>query len=139
MVAPRGDGSYQKMIVAGSMTNLFILDDWGLEKLLQEQSLDMFEVLEDRYGRGFTIVIAQVPAVIAQVHVDQWHETISDFTLADTILHQRRRALATRPTSPNRWLSSNGRGAPFPEICSLASWLWRLARSSVLRFRNREK
>jgi DNA replication protein DnaC len=79
LVAARGDGSYQKMIAAATKTNLLILDDWGLEKLSREQSLDMLEVLEDRYGRGSTIVTAQVP-------VDQWHETISDPTLADAIL-----------------------------------------------------
>ncbi|CAO0822359.1 hypothetical protein DFAR_2980006 [Desulfarculales bacterium] len=70
MVAARGDGSYQKMIVASSKTNLLILDDWGIEKLSREQSLDMLEVLEDRYDRGATIVTAQVP-------VDQWYETVS--------------------------------------------------------------
>lgn len=79
LVAARGDGSYQKMIAATTKTNLLILDDWGLEKLSREQSLDMLEVLEDRYGRGSTIVTAQVP-------LDQWHETISDPTLADAIL-----------------------------------------------------
>ncbi|CAO0824360.1 hypothetical protein DFAR_620020 [Desulfarculales bacterium] len=79
MVAARGDGSYQKMIVASSKIHLLILDDEGLEKLLREQSLDMLEVLEDRYGPGATIVTAQVP-------VDQWHETVSDSTRADAIL-----------------------------------------------------
>ncbi|CAO0823939.1 hypothetical protein DFAR_390003 [Desulfarculales bacterium] len=79
MVATRGDGSYQKVIVANSKTNLLVLDDWGLEKLSREQSLDMFEILEDRYGRGPTIVTAQVP-------VDQWHETVTDPTRADAIL-----------------------------------------------------
>ncbi|CAO0820500.1 hypothetical protein DFAR_1630002 [Desulfarculales bacterium] len=59
------------MIVASSKATLLILDDWGLEKLSREQSLDMLDVLEDRYGRGATIVIAQVP-------VDQWHKIISD-------------------------------------------------------------
>ncbi|CAO0819691.1 hypothetical protein DFAR_1070006 [Desulfarculales bacterium] len=39
----------------------------------------MLEVLEDRYGRGSTIVTAQVP-------VDQWHETISEPTVADALL-----------------------------------------------------
>lgn len=39
----------------------------------------MLEVLEDRYGRASTILTVQVP-------VDQWHETISDSTLADAIL-----------------------------------------------------
>ncbi|CAO0823809.1 hypothetical protein DFAR_3920017 [Desulfarculales bacterium] len=67
------------MIVASFKTNLLILDDWGLEKLLQEQSLDMLKVLEDRYGRGVTIVTAKVP-------VDQWHETINNLTLADAII-----------------------------------------------------
>jgi DNA replication protein DnaC len=67
------------MIAAGSRTNLLILDGWGLEKLSREQSLDMLEILEDSYGRASTIVTAQVPP-------DQWHETISDPTLADAIL-----------------------------------------------------
>ncbi|CAO0823347.1 hypothetical protein DFAR_3990054 [Desulfarculales bacterium] len=58
MVAARGDGSYQKMIVASSKTNLLIMDDWGLEKLSREQSLDMLKGLEDRYGRGPNIVTA---------------------------------------------------------------------------------
>ncbi|CAO0822029.1 hypothetical protein DFAR_2780004 [Desulfarculales bacterium] len=49
------------MIVASSKTNLLILNDWGLEKLSWEQSLDMLEVLEDRYGRGSTIITTQVP------------------------------------------------------------------------------
>ncbi|CAO0823426.1 hypothetical protein DFAR_3690066 [Desulfarculales bacterium] len=31
MVAARGDGSYQKMIVASFKTNLLILDGWGRE------------------------------------------------------------------------------------------------------------
>ncbi|CAO0821448.1 hypothetical protein DFAR_2330035 [Desulfarculales bacterium] len=79
MVAPRGDGSYQKMIVASSKINLLILDGWGLEKLSRAQSLDMLEGLEERYGQGSTIVTAQVP-------VDQWHKTISDPTMADAIL-----------------------------------------------------
>ncbi|CAO0821364.1 hypothetical protein DFAR_220011 [Desulfarculales bacterium] len=45
-----------KMIVADPKINLFILDDWGLERLSRKQSLGMLEVLENCYGRGFTIV-----------------------------------------------------------------------------------
>ncbi|CAO0819862.1 hypothetical protein DFAR_1150020 [Desulfarculales bacterium] len=69
----------QKMVVASSETSLFILGDWGLEKLPQEQSLDVLAILEGRYGRGATIVTPQVL-------VDQGHEIISDPTLADAIL-----------------------------------------------------
>ncbi|CAO0821229.1 hypothetical protein DFAR_2210037 [Desulfarculales bacterium] len=39
----------------------------------------MLEVLEDGYGRGATIVTVQIP-------VDQWHQAISDSTMADAIL-----------------------------------------------------
>ena len=39
----------------------------------------MLEVLEDRHGRGSTIVTSQLP-------VDQWFEVIGDPTLADAIL-----------------------------------------------------
>ncbi|CAO0824528.1 hypothetical protein DFAR_680018 [Desulfarculales bacterium] len=68
-----------KIIVASSRANLFILNDWGLENLSRERSLDMLEILENRYGRGATIVTVQVS-------VDQWHETINDPTLANAIL-----------------------------------------------------
>ena len=40
---------------------------------------DLLEILEDRHGRGSTIVTSQLP-------VDHWHEAIGDPTLADAIL-----------------------------------------------------
>ncbi|CAO0824636.1 hypothetical protein DFAR_760005 [Desulfarculales bacterium] len=45
MVAARGDGNYQKMIIAGSKTNLLILDDWVLKNLSREQSLNTLEAM----------------------------------------------------------------------------------------------
>ena len=59
--------------------DLLILDDWGLAVLSQAQRIDLLEILEDRNGRGSTIVTSQVP-------VDQWHEMIGEPTLADAIL-----------------------------------------------------
>jgi DNA replication protein DnaC len=55
------------------------LDDWGLSVLTQGQRIDLLEILEDRNGRGATIITSQVP-------VDQWHEVIGDPTLADACL-----------------------------------------------------
>src|SRR4030095_3087591 len=40
---------------------------------------DVLELLEDRHGRGATIVTSQFP-------VDHWHDVIGDPTLADAIL-----------------------------------------------------
>ena len=75
----RADGSYDKFVKACSKTDLLIIDDWGLKRLDQQQSLDLLELLEDRYNLKSTIVAAQIPA-------NKWHETIADPTLADAIL-----------------------------------------------------
>ena len=75
----RGDGRHARMLKNLARVELLILDDWGLSVLTQGQRIDLLEVLEDRNGRGSTIVTSQVPA-------DQWHEVIGDPTLADAIL-----------------------------------------------------
>jgi DNA replication protein DnaC len=54
---------------------LLILDDWGLEPLSAEQHRDMLEIIEERYGRGATLITSQVP-------VDRWHDLIGDSTLS---------------------------------------------------------
>jgi DNA replication protein DnaC len=77
--AARADGSYGRFIRTCSKTDLLIIDDWGLKRLDQQQSLDLLELLEDRYNLKSTIVAAQIPA-------DKWHETIADPTLADAIM-----------------------------------------------------
>jgi DNA replication protein DnaC len=35
---------------------LLILDDWGLEPLGPEQRRDLLEIVEERYGRGATLI-----------------------------------------------------------------------------------
>jgi hypothetical protein len=75
----RADGSYPKKMAAYAKTSLIALDDWGLDRLTREQSLDLLELLEDRHGLKSTLVAAQVP-------IDHWHEIIGDPTLADAIL-----------------------------------------------------
>lgn len=75
----RGDGRHARMLKNLARVELLILDDWGLSVLTQGQRIDLLEILEDRNGRGSTIVTSQVPA-------EQWHEVIGDPTLADAIL-----------------------------------------------------
>src|SRR5690606_25465003 len=45
----RGDGRYPKVLKALARTDLLILDDWGPEKLIDEQRRDLLEIIEDRY------------------------------------------------------------------------------------------
>jgi DNA replication protein DnaC len=75
----RGDGRYARLMRALGGVKLLILDDWGLEPLTAEQRHDLLEIVEDRYGRGATLITSQVP-------VDRWHDLIGDPTLADAIL-----------------------------------------------------
>ena len=75
----RGDGRYPRLMRALGGVKLLILDDWGLEPLGPEQRRDLLEIVEERYGRGATMITSQIP-------VDRWHDIIGDPTLADAIL-----------------------------------------------------
>lgn len=75
----RGDGRYPRLMRALGGVKLLILDDWGLEPFGPEHRRDLLEIVEERYGRGATLITSQVP-------VDRWHDVIGDLTLADAIL-----------------------------------------------------
>lgn len=75
----KGDGRYPKLMAALAKTALLILDDWGLASLSDENRRDILELLEDRHGRGATLVTSQLP-------VEHWHEALGNPTLADAIL-----------------------------------------------------
>ena len=88
----RGDGRYARLMRALGGVKLLILDDWGLEPLTAEQRHDLLEIVEDRYGRGATLITSQIP-------VDRWHDLIGDPTLADAILDR----IVQRPSHPVAW------------------------------------
>jgi DNA replication protein DnaC len=75
----RGDGRYARVMRSLNGAQLLILDDWGLEPLDGGARRDLYEILEERYGRRSTILTSQVP-------VDKWHDVIGDPTYADAIL-----------------------------------------------------
>lgn len=101
----KGDGRHARLLKSIARIDVLILDDWGLGILAPTERRDLLEILEDRQGRGSTIVTSQLP-------VDHWHEAIGDPTLADAILDRlvhnahrltlsgeslRRRANVTKP------------------------------------------
>jgi DNA replication protein DnaC len=75
----RGDGQHARLLKMLARVDLLILDDWGLAPMLPDQRRDLLEIMEDRHGRGSTIVTSQLP-------VEHWHEIIGDPTIADAIL-----------------------------------------------------
>ena len=58
---------------------LLILDDWGLKKFSVEESHELSELFERRYGRAATIISGQIPSTA-------WHDLFPDPTQADAIL-----------------------------------------------------
>lgn len=75
----KADGRYDHILKNLAKTHLMVIDDWGLRKLVKEQSHDLLEILEDRHGLKSTLVTSQIPT-------ENWHEIIGDPTMADAIL-----------------------------------------------------
>jgi DNA replication protein DnaC len=74
-----GDGSFPKLFRTLTRVDLLILDDWGPDRLSANQRRDLMEIVEERYGRGSTLITSQLP-------VNSWHEVIGEPTFADAIL-----------------------------------------------------
>lgn len=73
------DGSYPKLLDSLAKASLLIIDDWLRDPLSHNQARDLLEILDDRYGRHSTLVVAQIP-------VSEWHQQIQEPTIADAIL-----------------------------------------------------
>jgi DNA replication protein DnaC len=74
----RADGSYVRLLTKLARLDVLLIDDWGLAPVQDTERRDLLEILEDRYGVRSTIVTSQLPPA-------QWHDYLSDATLADAI------------------------------------------------------
>jgi DNA replication protein DnaC len=74
-----GDGRFTRLFLTLVKADLLILDDWGPDRLTANQRRDLMEIVEDRYGRGSTLITSQLP-------LDKWHDVVDDPTFADAIL-----------------------------------------------------
>ena len=75
----RIDGSYAKLMPRLLKIDLLIIDDWGLERLTQEQRQDVLEIIEDRHRLKSLMMTSQLPT-------QSWHEMVADPTMADAIM-----------------------------------------------------
>ena len=71
-----GDGRFPRLFRLLVKSDLLVLDDWGPDRLSAGQRRDLMEIIEDRYGRGSTLITSQLP-------VATWHEVIGEPTLGD--------------------------------------------------------
>ncbi len=58
---------------------MLVFDDFGLQHLDQNIRLALLQIMEDRYGKGSTIITSQLP-------IKKWYDYINDPTLADAIM-----------------------------------------------------
>jgi DNA replication protein DnaC len=91
----RGDGRYARTLKVIARADLLILDDWGLAALATSERRDLLEILEDRHGRGATIVTSQLP-------VDTWHDVIGDPNTTGC-RHSRRGGIYADRDRPASW------------------------------------
>lgn len=79
MKVAKADGSYLKELAKIEKVNLLLIDDFGITPLDAQSRATLMEIIEDRHGKGSTIITSQVP-------VNMWHEVIGEQTIADAIL-----------------------------------------------------
>jgi DNA replication protein DnaC len=53
---------------------LLLIDDWGLDPITSARRNDLKEIMDDRHGQSFFMLISQLPN-------DQWYASIADNTL----------------------------------------------------------
>jgi DNA replication protein DnaC len=103
----RGDGRHARLLKSVARVELLILDDWGLAIMTSQQGRDILEIIDDRHGRGSTIVTSQLP-------VADWHDLIPDPTVADAVLdrlvHTAHRLVLNGPSLRKPLEKSSGRG-----------------------------
>jgi DNA replication protein DnaC len=78
LAVARGDGSYVRILDRLARLDLLAIDDWLLAPLRDSERRDLVEVIEDRSERASTLIAAQLP-------VKEWHASIGDPNLADSI------------------------------------------------------
>ena len=75
----KADGSSISEVARIERQQLLILDDFGIQPLDAQSRAILMEIIEDRHGKGSTIITSQVP-------VAKWCEVIGEQTIADAII-----------------------------------------------------
>lgn len=79
LMVARADGSYRKLLAKLAKIDVLILDDFGIQTLVDDSARDLLEVIDDRSGLRSSIIASQLP-------FNDWHQTIVNPTLSDAIL-----------------------------------------------------
>ncbi len=75
----RVDGRLARLAASWARVEVLLIDDFLLRPLTPDQAAELLEVIEDRAGLRSTIITSQLP-------IANWHEAITEPTLADAVL-----------------------------------------------------
>jgi DNA replication protein DnaC len=75
----KADGTILKELLKIEKQHILLIDDFGIQPLDAQSRSVLMEIIEDRHGKGSTIITSQVP-------VSLWHDVIGENTIADAIL-----------------------------------------------------
>jgi DNA replication protein DnaC len=78
LTAEKALGNYLKIIEKIGKLKLLVLDDFGPEVMTKEQRNLFFEIVEERYLTGSTVITSQLA-------FEQWYEVFGEPTVADAI------------------------------------------------------
>lgn len=73
------EGTYLSALKKILKNRVFILDDFGLERMTEPARLALLDIIEEYHRRKSIIISAQVP-------VANWHDIIGEPTIADAIM-----------------------------------------------------
>lgn len=79
LLQSRADNSHEKEVLKLITPELLIIDDFGLQKLTDEQAGDFYEVVIERYGRSSTVITSN-----RDVH--EWMSLFDDQIMANSAL-----------------------------------------------------
>jgi len=79
LLQSRGDNSHSKELVKLISPELLIIDDFGLQRLTDEQSNDFYEVIIERYEKASTIITSNRD-------VEEWMALFDDPIMANSAL-----------------------------------------------------
>ncbi len=78
-VQSRAQGTYAQLLKRLGRLSVLVIDDLGLSGITGQEGQDLLETLEERYGKGPSIVTSQLP-------IADWHEYLGGGRIADAIL-----------------------------------------------------
>lgn len=75
----RADGTYKALLAGIRSRDLILIDDFGLAPIPSRGSRELLDILDERIGKGSTIISSQLP-------VGAWYQSFEEATVADSIL-----------------------------------------------------